>query len=321
MNRKKILVTRRLIPSALEALGREEWSVTVENGLDRAALLSAIREYDAIVAMLSDRFDAEVFQAAKGGPLKIVANYAVGYDNIDVAAASRAEIHATNTPDVLTDATAEMAWALVFAAARRIGEGERLVRAGKWTGWDPAQLVGSAISGKTVGILGAGRIGQAFGRMGLGFGVTLLYFARNRKLEFERDTKATRCDLDALLSRSDILSIHLPKNPGTSGILSAEKIRLMKSSAILVNTGRGAVIDESALAEALREKRIAAAGLDVYEKEPVIHPALFDLENVVLAPHLGSATTESRTAMAGRCALNIEAAFRGKTPPDALKNA
>lgn len=318
MTSPRVLVTRRLIPAALDELHRRGWAITAADGLDRAALLRAVREYSAIVAMLSDRFDAEAFAAASGGPLSIVANYAVGYDNIDVAAAHAVGIHATNTPDVLTDATAEMAWALVFAAARRIGEGERLVRARAWTGWDPAQLVGAAITGATVGIVGAGRIGQAFGRMGRGFGVRLLYFSRAPKPDFESETGATRCTLDDLLARSDVVSIHLPKNPETAGLLSAENLRLMKPTSILVNTGRGSVIDEAALVDALRGHRIAAAGLDVYEKEPVIHPGLFELDNVVLAPHLGSATVASRTAMAARCADNIEAALRGEQPRDVL---
>jgi glyoxylate reductase len=315
---RRVLVTKPILDEGVAIFRTEGWEVEVLDGLDRAALLGAVGRYEAVVSMLSDRFDAEVFTAASGGPLKIVANYAVGYDNIDVVAAARAGIAVTNTPDVLTDATAEMSWALVFAAARRIVEGDALARSGRWSGWRPTQLVGTGISGKTVGIVGAGRIGRAFGRMGRGFGVKLVYWSRSRKPEFETETDASFASLEDLLRRSDIVSIHLPGGPATRHLLSADRLALMKPSAVLVNTGRGAVIDEAALAAALKNGRIAAAGLDVYEQEPVIHPALFGLTNVVLAPHLGSATRESRTAMAARCARNIAAAFRGEPPPDAL---
>jgi glyoxylate reductase len=315
---KRILIAKSILEEGIALLRAEGWTVDAVPVLDRAGLFEAVRRYDAVVAMLSDRFDEEIFAAAAGGPLKIVANYAVGYDNIDVAAATRAGIAATNTPDVLTAATAEMSWALVFAAARRIVEGDALARSGTWTGWHPTQLVGTGISGKTVGIVGCGRIGRAFGRMGSGFGVKLIYWSRSRKPEFEAEMGASFVELEDLLRRSDIVSIHLPGGPGTAQLLSASRIALMKPSAILVNTGRGSVIDEAALAAALRSGRLAAAGLDVYEKEPVIHSELFGLSNVVLAPHLGSATRESRIAMAARCATNIAAALRGERPPDLL---
>lgn len=311
----KTLLLAPIIESATKILRSRGLDVDVVERLDRAALCEAVKKYPAIISMLSYKFDADVFRAAEGGPLKIVANYAVGYDNIDLAAAAAAGIWVTNTPDVLTNATAEMAWALVFAAARRLIEGDALARSGTWKGWGPTQLVGREISGKTVGIVGAGRIGQAFARMGQGFGIKVLYFSRQHKEDFEN---ARRVDLDTLCAESDIISIHLPKTDETAGMISARRIALMKTSAILVNTGRGTVVDEAALADALEEGLIAAAGLDVYEREPVIHPKLLTLSNVVLAPHLGSATQESRNGMANRCADNIVSVFEGKRPPDAL---
>lgn len=307
----RILVTEPIIEEGLAAL-RELGDVEVRTVRDQAALAEAVRTYDAIVPMLSNRFDESVFSAAEG--LKIVANYAVGYDNIDLAAATRAGVWVTNTPDVLTNATAEMAWALLFAAARRIIEGDALSRVGGWKGWGPTQLVGQSVSGKTLGVVGAGRIGTAFAKMSAGFRMDVLYWSRREKAEMPGRFVA----LEELFAQSDFISIHLPKSDETARLISKDLIGRMKPTAILVNTGRGSVVDEDALAEALAEKRIAAAGLDVYEREPIIHPRLPRLSNVVLAPHLGSATTEARVAMAKRCALNISAVFRNERPPDAL---
>lgn len=312
----KILITKPVLEEGLEIFRGHE--LIVANGLDRAELLGAVKEYDAIVSMLSDKCTSEVFAAAAGGRLKIVANYAVGYDNIDVNAAREAGIHATNTPEVLTEATAEMAWALLFAAARRIGEGEKLVRSGQWKGWGPTQLIGSAVSGKTLGIVGAGRIGRAFGKLASGFRMKLLYYNRSEQPDFEKETGATRTDLDTLLSSADYISIHLPGTPETHHLISEKEFGRMKSTAILLNTGRGTVVDEAALVDALKSGKIGAAGLDVYEKEPVVHEGLKGLDNVVLAPHLGSATRESRTAMAERCLHNIESSLAGDTPQDLL---
>lgn len=313
----RILVTKPILNEALEAL-KPLGAVDVAGGLSYDNLRAVVRDYDAIVSMLTDKFDAGMFEYAKGGPLRIVANYAVGHDNIDTVAAKAAGIWATNTPDALTEATAEMAWALVFAAARRLIEGDVLARSGEWKGWTPTQLVGSAISGGVVGIVGAGRIGQAFARMGAGFRVTVLYHNRKRDEKFERTGAAYR-DLDSLLAESDIVSVHLPANAESRRLISKERIAKMKPSAILVSTGRGNVIDEAALAEALKARRIRAAGLDVYENEPSIHADLIGLPNVVLAPHLGSATTSSRVGMALRCADNIRDAIAGRRPKDALQ--
>lgn len=314
----RVLLTHRILDEGLKVIESRGWDFVVADGTTRDRLKESVTQFDAIISMLTNKFDAAVFADAAGGPLRIVANYAVGYDNVDLDAAKQARIWVTNTPDVLTTATAEMAWTLVFAASRRIIEGDTLVRGGEWKGWTPTQLLGRQISGKTVGVIGAGRIGQAFAAMGKGLGVRVHYFARKSKPAFEAATGARWAPLDWLLKESDIISIHLPSTPQTRGLLSAEKLALMKDTAILVNTGRGNVVDEAALAAALRSKKIAAAGLDVYEKEPEVHPDLLTLPNVVLAPHLGSATIESRTAMAERCAKNIEEALAGRRPPDAL---
>lgn len=314
----RVLITKPLIAPAIAAVREAGFEPFVQPIRDRRELLAAAGAVEAMVTMLTDKLDAEFFAAAKGGPLRVVANYAVGYDNIDVAAAEAAGVRATNTPDVLTEATAEMAWALVFAAARRIVEGDALVRGGQWRGWEPTQLVGAGVTGATVGVVGAGRIGRAFAAMGRGFGIRVLYYARTAKPEFEAETGARRVELDELMSTSRIVSIHLPGGPKTKGLIGARELALLSPGAILVNTGRGTVVDEEALVEGLKRGHPAAAGLDVYEKEPVVHPGLFALPNVVLAPHLGSATVKSRTLMAARCCANIRAALAGDRPPDAL---
>lgn len=314
----RVLITKPLIAPAIAAVREAGLEPFVQPIRDRGELLAAAGAVEAMITMLTDRLDAEFFAAAQGGSLRIVANYAVGHDNIDLAAAEAAGVRATNTPDVLTEATAEMAWALVFAAARRIIEGDALVRGGAWRGWEPTQLVGAGIANATVGVIGAGRIGRAFAAMGRGFGIRVLYHARTPKPEFEAETGARRVDLEELMASSRIVSIHLPGGDSTRGLIGARELSRLPPGAILVNTGRGTVLDEEALVAGLKRGQPAAAGLDVYEKEPVVHPGLFALPNVVLAPHLGSATATSRTAMAARCAANIRAALAGERPRDAL---
>ncbi|MBL4889348.1 MAG: D-glycerate dehydrogenase [Candidatus Lindowbacteria bacterium] len=314
----KILITKPIVERGLAAI-RECGDVTVADSISAEELAEAVTKYDAIVSMLTDKFTDEIFQKAKGGPLKIVANYAVGYDNIDVKAANAASIWATNTPEVLTEATAEMAWALLFAIARKIPVGDAMVRPGTWKGWNPTQLVGGGVSHKTVGIIGAGRIGQAFGRMGAGFGIKILYHNRNANPSFEGATGAQYVPLETLMAESDFVSVHLPASPETKHMISSEMIAKMKTTAYFISTGRGNVIDEPALTLALKENRIAGAALDVYEFEPAVNADLLKLDNVVLAPHLGSATVERRMAMAERCAQNIQAATKNDPPLDALK--
>lgn len=246
--------------------------------------------------------------------LRIVANVAVGYDNVDLVAAEMRKILVTNTPDVLTDATADLTWALILAAARRLVEGAELVRSGRWTGWHPEQLLGIELRGRTLGLLGAGRIGQAVGRRALPFGLRVLYSARTPKPEFEATTGAIRVDLTRLFTESDILSLHVPSTPETKGIISTETLGRMKPGAILINTSRGDLIREEALAIALEAGRLGAAGLDVYADEPAIHPRLLAAPRTVLLPHIGSATDETRRRMAAIAVANVQAVLSGKPP-------
>ena len=246
--------------------------------------------------------------------LRIVANCAVGYNNVDLVAAEMRGVLVTNTPGVLTEATADLTWALILATARRLVEGVDLVRSGQWTGWRPEQLLGLELQGKVLGLLGAGRIGQAVGRRALAFGLRILYSARGAKTAFEAETGATRVDLKRLLAESDILSLHVPASPETKGIINRETLAQMKPGAILINTARGDLIREEALAEALEQGRLGAAGLDVYTVEPAIHPRLVAAPRTVLLPHIGSATEETRRKMATIAVANVHSVLEGKAP-------
>ena len=284
----------------------------------REALLKNIKGVSAVMSMLSDRMDGEAMDAA-GPQLKVIANFAVGYDNIDIAAAQARNIHATNTPGVLTEATADLAWTLIMSAARRVGEGERFLRKGLWEGWGPRQLLGVSLYGQTLGIFGMGRIGQAVARRGRGFEMPVIYHDANRlDPQHEASLNATYVDKETLLVQSDILSIHCPLMPETCHAFTLSEFQKMKSTAILVNTARGPIVKEDDLCQALRERLIFAAGLDVYEHEPKVHEALLSEEHVVLLPHLGSATIETRNAMACVAAENIITALSGKHPPNCL---
>jgi glyoxylate reductase len=246
--------------------------------------------------------------------LRIVANCAVGYNNVDVVAAEMRKVVVTNTPGVLTEATADFTWALILATARRLVEGVDLVRSGQWTGWHPEQLLGVELRGRTLGLFGAGRIGQAVGRRAPAFGLRVLYSARNAKPEFENETGATRVDTNELLSASDIVSLHVPSTPQTTGIVNAETLARMKRGAILINTSRGDLIREEALAVALELGHLGAAGLDVYTDEPKIHPRLLAAPRTVLSPHLGSATEDTRRKMAAIAVGNVQSVLSGKPP-------
>jgi glyoxylate reductase len=246
--------------------------------------------------------------------LKIVANVAVGYNNIDLVAAELRRVVVTNTPDVLTEATADLTWALILACARRLLAGVDLVRSGQWTGWHPEQLLGLELQGRTLGLLGAGRIGQAVGRRGRAFGMALRYAARSVKPDFERETGAEWVELGRLFRESDVLSLHAPAVPALRGIVDAEHLRWMKAGAILVNTSRGDLVREEALAQALEEGRLGAAGLDVYVDEPAVHPRLLAAPRTVLLPHIGSATRDTRRAMAGLALANVQAVLSGQAP-------
>ncbi len=247
--------------------------------------------------------------------MRVVANYAVGFNNIDLAAATRRGVLVTNTPGVLTEATADLAWSLILAVARHVSRAEALVRGGRWTGWAPLQFLGLDVHGATLAVVGAGRIGSAVALRGTGFRMRLLYVARRGNPELDR-IGARRVDLDTALREADFLSLHVPLNGETHHMIGRSELDLMKPTACLINTSRGPVIDEAALVEALRSRRIAGAGLDVYENEPALTPGLVELDNVVCLPHLGSATGATRSRMAVMAASNILAALNGREPPN-----
>ena len=246
--------------------------------------------------------------------LKVVANCAVGHDNVDVVAAEMRGVKVTNTPDVLTDATADLTWALILACARRVVEGAEVVKTGRWSGWHPELLLGIELRGRTLGLFGAGRIGQAVGRRATAFGMRIIYAARNGRPEFERATGATKVERSRLFRDSDVLSLHVPSRPETKGVIDGDALRLMKPTAILINTARGDLIREEALAIALEERRLGAAGLDVYLEEPAIHPRLLAAPRTVLLPHIGSATLEARRQMAAIAVANVQAVLKGEAP-------
>lgn len=283
---------------------------TFERAADRPAFLEAVRGAHALMTMVTDRVDDGLLDAA-GSQLRIVANVAVGYDNIDLDAARRRGIVVTNTPDVLTGAVAEFTWGMILAITRRLGESERLVRRGGWHGWGFDFLTGTELAGKQLGIIGAGRIGRDVARRATAFDMRVVFGGRNPGTEVDGWPVVS---VDDAIASSDIVSLHVPLRPDTRHLIDARAIGLMKPSAFLINTARGPVVDEAALAEALAARRIAGAALDVFEREPVIHPTLLTLENVVLLPHLGSATVETRTTMAKLAARNVAAVLGGQPP-------
>ncbi|MGI8649380.1 MAG: 2-hydroxyacid dehydrogenase [Rubrobacter sp.] len=314
---EKILVTREIPTAGTKLLGGYDVTVLGEGVPDRKTLLEAVSGATAILSTVTETVDAELMDAA-GDSLRIVANMAVGYDNVDVDAATERGIVVTNTPGVLDETTADTAFMLLLAAARRLGEAERLVRSGNWDAWGPMQLTGPDVSGKKLGIVGFGRIGQAMARRARGFGMSVFYDARSRKEEAERELEARRMSLQEILRTCDFVSIHTPLTDETHHLIGAAELSTMKPEAVLVNTSRGPVVDEEALAEALSKKRIFAAGLDVYEEEPKVNPKLLELENVVLAPHIGSASIETRAGMAELAAKNLVTVLRGEEPPNAV---
>jgi glyoxylate reductase len=313
-----IFVTQLIPQAGLEILRRAypDYRINAEERvLARWELLEQVRGADALLALLTDKIDADVLDAA-GPQLKIVANMAVGYDNIDVQAASRRGVMVANTPGVLTDATADHAWALLFAVARRVPESENYLRAGKFKGWGPLLFLGGAVTGRTLGVVGAGRIGSAMAMKSRGFNMPVLYTARSPKPQLEAETGARRVELEELLRESDFVSLHLPLSPDTVHSIHAGSLRLMKPTAYLINTGRGPLVDEAALADALKSGVIAGAALDVFEQEPAVHPELLKLENVVLTPHTASATIKSRSKMSVMAAENLIVGLAGQKPPN-----
>jgi len=319
MARPAILLTRRIPAKVLARLDSscdvELWSG--EGAIPRDELLARVTGKQALMCLLTDRVDDEVYDA--GGDLRIVANIAVGYDNIDVPGARRRGLVVTNTPDVLTGAVAEFTWGLILAVTRRLGEGERMVRRGDWRGWALDFLLGIELAGKQLGIVGMGRIGMAVASRAPAFGMSVAH-STTEPIDPSRHQGPAplppmeAMPLDRLLATSDVVSLHVPLTPATRHLIDRAALARMKRSACLVNTSRGPVVDEEALAWALGERLIAGAALDVYEREPAIHHALTGLENVLLAPHLGSATTETRTAMADLAASNVLAVLGGRPP-------
>jgi glyoxylate reductase len=306
-----VLVTRRL-PSVVLARLEAACQVDLYTGPDampRAGLLERVSGKRAVICLLTDTIDEAIVEAA-GPELRIVADVAVGYNNIDVGACRARGIIVTNTPDVLTNACADFTWALILAITRRLGEGERVVRAGAWHGWSLDYMLGAELRGKQLGIVGMGRIGTAVAAKAGCFGMRVAFTARGPG----NVDGASQMGFDALLASSDIVSLHCPLSPETRHLIDRKALMKMKRTAYLVNTSRGPVVDEDALAWALREHLIAGAALDVYEREPVVHPALLELENVLLIPHLASATRETRTAMADLAASNVLAVLAGQAP-------
>jgi glyoxylate reductase len=320
MSVRAVLVTRRVPAPVLERLAGpckpELWEG--DGVIPRSELLERVAGKAGIMAMLTDKVDAELLDRA-GPSLRVVANYAVGYDNIDLAACTARRVLATNTPDVVTEATADLAWALLLAAARRIVEGDRFLRAKRPWIWGPEFFLGRQVHGKTLGVLGLGRIGRAVARRAAGFGMPVLYHAGHRlPPDAELGLGVAWRELDDLLAEADFVTIHTGLTPATRHLIGAAELRRMKPTAVLVNTARGPIVDEAALAGALRAGQIAAAGLDVFEREPEVHPDLLGLDNVTIVPHLGTATVETRVAMGMTAADNLLAALDGRRPPHLL---
>jgi glyoxylate reductase len=320
MPKKPLVIVTRKLPDVIEARMMELFETRLNADdvpLTADALKAALAEADVLVPTVTDRINAALLAAA-GPRLKLIANFGAGVDHIDLVAAAARGIAVTNTPGVLTEDTADLTMALILAAARRIGEGERLVREGKWQGWAPTFLLGQRLRGRRLGIIGMGRIGQALARRAKGFGLSIHYHNRSPlPEEVAQELEATYWEsLDQMLARVDIVSVNCPHTPATFHLLSARRLKLLRPHAILVNTARGEIIDEAALVQLLAKRQIAAAGLDVYEREPVVSARLRRLENVVILPHLGSATHEGRIEMGEKVIINIRTFADGHRPPD-----
>ncbi len=318
----KVLVTVRLPQEVLSLITRwhEVDSNPEDRPMPRAELLEKIGDRDGLLYAVTDRVDDELLECAP--KLKMVANYAVGYDNVDLAAATARGIRVSNTPGVLTDATADLTFALILAVARRVVEGDKLTREGQFKYFAPLLFLGRDVSGKNLGIIGLGNSGKAVARRARGFNMPVLYYSRRRIPEVEeRELGVSYVTMEELLAQSDFVSLHIPLGAETRHFIGREQLKQMKPTAFLINASRGPVVDEQALVEALQLKQIAGAGLDVYENEPALTPGLTDLQNVVLMPHSGSATRETRTKMASLAAENLLAGLRGELPPNCLNCA
>jgi glyoxylate reductase len=342
--RPNVFVTRNLPAIVLTRLGEIcDYTIGADHGsLDRDLLLAGVQDADGLICLLTDAVDRAVIAAAP--KLRVIANVAVGYNNIDLAAARERNIYVTNTPEVLTDATADLTWALILSTTRRVVESDAFLRGGKFTGWDFEMLLGAGLTGKTLGVIGYGRIGRAVARRASGFGMNVIYCGRD-DIAYRDDPRhnalmssrsaagataplnqsarvdgfsARRSTFSQLLERSDIITLHVPLAAVTNHLIDAAALAQMKPTAYLINTARGPIVDEAALAAALEQKRLAGAGLDVFEREPEVHPSLLSMKNVVLLPHIGSATVETRTQMAMLAVENTIDALTGRVPRNAL---
>lgn len=314
------LYVSRILPDPVMAIVRERFQL-VQDPRDALPAPLALREglcqAEAAIVTLGDRIDSKTIHAATR--LKILANYAVGYNNIDLVAAQQRGVIVTNTPDVLTDATADLTWALILATARRVVEGDALVRSGAWTGWSPTQLLGAEVTGKTLGIIGMGRIGQAVAHRSVGFRMSVRYHTRQPLATSSLSREWEHRSLQDLLGEADVVTVHVPLTSATQHLIGARELAWMRQTAYLINTARGPIIDEWALADALKLRIIAGAGLDVYEREPAIHSALAHMKQVVLLPHLGSATLHARVQMGLVCLKNIQAVLEGRPAPNHIQ--
>ncbi|MBI2118402.1 MAG: D-glycerate dehydrogenase [Elusimicrobia bacterium] len=320
MKKFNIYITRKIPEIGLKLIQKEcgGYQINSHNRvLKKQELIKAVKDQDALLCLLTDKIDKEVILAA-GPKLKVISAYSAGYENIDLKTATEKRIVVTNTPGVLSIATAETAWALMLAAARKIVDGDLFMRKGKFKGWDPLLFLGQEISGKTLGIIGAGRIGTEFGLMSKGFRMNVLYNSNKINNLLKKEINAKKVSLKALLKKSDMISLHLPLNSKTYHLIGKKELALMKPTAILINTARGPVIDENALVMALKNKKIFSAGLDVYENEPELALGLSQLPNVVLAAHIGSATTQTREEMARLAAENLILALKRQKPKNCV---
>ena len=320
MTNKPLVVVTRKLPDVIETRMMELFNVRLnldDHPLTQAELIEAVKIADVLVPTVTDRIDAGVLAQA-GDKLRLIASFGTGVDHIDLATARQRGITVTNTPGVLTEDTADMTMALILAVSRRVSEGERLIRSGKWQGWGPMNMLGHRIYGKRLGIIGMGRIGQAVARRAKGFGLSVHYHNRRRvSTAVEQSLEATYWEsLDQMLSRMDIISVNCPHTPATYHLLSARRLKLLQKHVYIVNTARGEIVDENALTRMLDKNEIAGAGLDVFEHEPALNPKLLKLDNVVLLPHMGSATIEGRTDMGEKVIINIRTYFDGHRPPD-----
>lgn len=314
----KIFVTRKIPQVGLDVLAKE-FTVTInpyDRVLDKKEIINGIKGKDGLLCLLTDLIDKEVINAEP--QLKMIASYAVGYDNIDIAAATKRGIPVSNTPGVLTQTTAELAWALLFSVARRIVEGDTFTREGNFKGWAPMLMLGQDVSHKTLGVIGTGRIGTAFALKSKGFHMNVLYTDEQRNEQLEQQLGAKKVPLSQLLKESDFISIHVPLTKTTHHLIDEEQLRMMKKTAVLINTARGPIINEKALVKALTEQWIFGAGLDVYENEPELSEEIRHLKNVVLQPHTGSGTIETRTKMALMAAENMMIGLKGGIPPNCV---